>query len=94
MVAANPISFDETCEQLTHDEVCRIAERAAAAPDRVVRINLGRSVRATTDAFAQLIVLRRLLVRQGRDLALIGLRGPAAALHEICRLGNVLPCLK
>jgi ABC-type transporter Mla MlaB component len=45
----------------------------------------------TTSAFARLVLLRRELRRQGRDLKLIGLRARAEKLYEINRLNQVLP---
>jgi ABC-type transporter Mla MlaB component len=45
----------------------------------------------TTSAFARLVLLRRELRRQGRDLKLVGLRARAEKLYEINRLSQVLP---
>ena len=45
----------------------------------------------TTSALARLVLLRRELRRQGRDLKLIGLRSRAEKLYEINRLTAVLP---
>ena len=47
---------------------------------------------ATTAAFATLVLLRRALLRAGRDLLLTGLHDRAAYLFGINRLGSVLPC--
>jgi anti-anti-sigma factor len=45
----------------------------------------------TTSALARLVLLRRELRRQGRDLKLIGLRSRAEKLYQINRLALVLP---
>jgi hypothetical protein len=58
---------------------------------RRVVIDLHRAEEATTSAFARLVLLRRLLLRNGRDLQLLNLRHSARALYEINRLSLVLP---
>ena len=79
--------------QFSHRDACRIADlvlghgRAAT-----VVIDLKNAVEATTSAFARLVLLRRLLLRTGRDLRLTNLRDRAASLYHVNRLAGVLPC--
>jgi ABC-type transporter Mla MlaB component len=58
---------------------------------RRVVIDLKRAEEATTSAFARLVLLRRSLLRDGRDLQLVNLRQNAKALYDISRLRAVLP---
>ena len=88
-------------ECFSYDEACRVSNAALrSALDHVsapsgrrptVVIDLTRAVDATTAAFARLVQLRRTLLRAGRDLCLVGLRGRAAHVFEVNRLGGVLP---
>ena len=79
--------------QFSHGDACRIADlvlgqgRAAT-----VVIDLKNAVEATTSAFARLVLLRRLLLKTGRDLRLTNLRDRAASLYQVNRLAGVLPC--
>jgi hypothetical protein len=79
--------------RFSHTEACRIADLALGqGRARTVIIDLKHVVDATTSAFARLVLLRRLLLRTGRDLRLTNLRDRAASLYQINRLGTVLPC--
>ena len=74
------------------EHACRLASQALGhSGDRTVVIDLGGAADATTAAFARLVELRRTLLRAGRDLLLTGLRGRAAHVYEVNRLGGVLP---
>ena len=78
---------------LSHGDACRIAEVAARRTDaETIVIDFGRIEEATTSAFARLVLLRRALLRAGRDLRLVNLRDRAAHLFDIARLASVLPC--
>jgi len=57
---------------------------------RVV-LDLSAAADAETSAFAELILLRRSLLRSGRDLRLTGLRDRAAGVYEVNKLTEVLP---
>lgn len=59
----------------------------------VVVIDLKNADDATTSAFARLVLLRRLLLKTGRDLRLTNLHDRAKSLYHINRLGHVLPCM-
>jgi anti-anti-sigma regulatory factor len=85
-------------EQFSHTDACRIFDLAlrqtlGAGGARTVVIDLKRAEDATTSAFARLVLLRRTLLRYGRDLRLTGLRDRAAGVFEINRLASVLPCM-
>ena len=56
-----------------------------------VVVDLSQATDATTAAFATLVVLRRRLLRDGRDLRVSGLRERAHYLYAISRLTHVLP---
>ena len=80
--------------RLSHGEACRIAARALGEGRRAktVIIDMKNALDATTSAFARLVLLRRLLLKTGRDLRLTNLRDRAASLYHINRLAGVLPC--
>jgi hypothetical protein len=78
---------------LSHTEACRIAQ--AAMGERRVRtviVDLKNVADATTSAFARLVLLRRFLLKTGRDLLLVNLRDRAANVYQVNRLAGVLPC--
>ena len=77
--------------QLSHAEACRLVAQALEQAAKRIVIDLERVEEATTSAFAQLILLRRSLLRSGRDLCLTGMRDRTAGLFEVNRLGAVLP---
>jgi hypothetical protein len=70
-------------------EVSQLALRNDLGHTVVVHLNEVED--ATTAAFAELVLLRRALLSQGRDLRLAGLRKRAACIYEVNRLGSVLP---
>jgi hypothetical protein len=81
------------CVRFSHQEACRIADVAmGCGPAQTVIVDLKNVLDATTSAFARLVLLRRLLLRTGRDLRLTNLRSRAASLYQINRLASVLPC--
>ena len=81
------------CGPLSHQEACRIANVAMEdGRAQTIIVDLKNVLDATTSAFARLVVLRRLLLRNGRDLRLINLGSRAASLYQINRLAGVLPC--
>ena len=78
---------------LLHSDIYRI-ERVAkwcSSFAHTVVLDLSRVRDASTDAFADLILIRRRLLRRGRDLKLTNLRDRPARLYEINRLRQVLP---
>ena len=71
------------------DQLSRWVARGNAA--RKIIIDLSRVEQASTSAFARLVLLRRALLKAGRDLRLINLRAQALGLYELNRLADVLP---
>lgn len=92
MVASKSMVFSATI-RLTHEEACRLSDRAVASGARSIIIDLSRVVDATTAAFARLVLLRRELLRVGRDVRLAGLHDQPAKLFEVHRLEGVLPSI-
>ncbi|HSI35192.1 MAG: hypothetical protein ACAI43_00840 [Phycisphaerae bacterium] len=76
----------------THRVAARVREQVLRkdAAKRIV-IDLHEAEDAETSAFAELILLRRSLLRGGRDLRLTGLRERAAGVYEVNKLAEVLP---
>jgi anti-anti-sigma factor len=78
--------------RLAHFDAYRLSCAALnSAPSKTVILDLSGVEEMTTSAFARLILLRRQLRRQGRDVVIKGLRGRAARLYEINRLDRILP---
>jgi anti-anti-sigma regulatory factor len=75
----------------SHAEATGLFVRALGAKASRIVIDLARIEEATTSAFAQLVLLRRMLRRTGRDLCLTGLHDRAKGLFEVNRLEGVLP---
>lgn len=92
MVASKSMIFSATI-RLTHEEACRLSDRAVASGARSIIIDLSRVVDATTAAFARFVLLRRELLRVGRDVRLAGLHDQPAKLFEVHRLESVLPSI-
>jgi anti-anti-sigma regulatory factor len=79
---------------LSHAEAARLASLATRLSENpVVLLDLSRCERASTAAFARLVLLRRALMANGRDLRLAGLHDQPARLFEVHRLDGVLPTL-
>jgi anti-anti-sigma regulatory factor len=79
-------------EYFRHPDAAKIFRWALGARGvKTVIIDLTHVRDATTAAFAQLVLLRRKLLRSGRDLRLMGLRERAARVYEVNRLAEVLP---
>jgi hypothetical protein len=86
------VKFAPAGRIFSHSEASRLFRdvRALRGAQQIV-IDLGRAEDATTSAFAQMVLLRRWLLRSGRDLRLINLHSRAAGLFEVNRLQGVLP---
>lgn len=79
-------------ERFSHEDaraIYRWALRGETA--RTVVIDLSHATDATTAAFATLVLLRRQLLRDGRDLRVSGLRERAHHVFNLSRLHAVLP---
>lgn len=92
MVAAEYLIIRHRRACLSYAEALRIARRVPRGRAAgMVLIDLKRTTEATTAGLARLVLLRRQLIRAGRDLRIVGLRSRANALYEICRMGSLLP---
>lgn len=79
-------------EKFQHRDAARIFGQALSNRSaRTIVIDLARARDATTSAFAHLVLLRRTLLRSGRDLRVINLRDRAAKVYQVNRLAEVLP---
>ena len=86
------ITFIHNADRLSHEDARHLHNLALAEKrGKTVFIDLTHVADATTAAFAQLVLLRRALLQDGRDLRLTGLRERAAGLYHISRLDAVLP---
>lgn len=87
------IAIVHEARQFSHSDACRIADLVLSqGRARTVVVDLKNAADATTSAFARLVLLRRLLLKTGRDLRLVNLRDRAASLYQVNRLSGVLPC--
>jgi len=71
------------------DEIAKWVLRRETA--KTVVIDLSQASDASTAAFARLVLLRRHLLRRGRDVMVCGLRDRAQWVYVISRLTTVLP---
>jgi anti-anti-sigma regulatory factor len=79
--------------RFTHPDANRIFQAVMHTPSwKTVIIDLSKAEDATTSAFARLVILRRELLRHGRDLRLVGLRDRVRKVYDVNRLSSVLPC--
>ena len=92
MVAAEHFTISHGGARLSYADALRIARGVPRErPARVILIDLKQTTEATTAGLARLILLRRELIKAGRDLRIMGLRSRAEALYDICRMGKLLP---
>jgi len=92
MVVGKNMTIKHQGNRLSYHDAARIAEHAlTGGPVRTVLIDLEQTHETTTAALARLVVLRRHLLNSGRDLCILGLRGRAKVLYELCHLTNLLP---
>ena len=73
------------------DELCHRILGQPSGPTVVIDLNAAED--ASTAAFARLVLLRRELLRDGRDLRLRGLRHRAADVWRVNRLNQILPSI-
>ena len=92
-LSADQFAITPSANSISHSEACHIADFVLGQGRvRTVVLDLKNAVEITTSAFARLVLLRRLLLRTGRDLLLTNLRDRAASLYQVNRLSTVLPC--
>ena len=90
--SVKPTALAPPGRRFSHEEanaISRWALRRETA--RTVVIDLSAATDATTAAFATLVLLRRQLLRDGRDLRVDGLRDRAQNVFDVNRLHAVLP---
>jgi ABC-type transporter Mla MlaB component len=94
MVAANQYTVASDSTHFLHEDACRLSKLVRTQADgTTVVIDLSRASDTTTSALARLVLLRRELLKSGRDLRLTGLCDRVAGMYEINRLVSVLPAL-
>ena len=89
---AGTTSIIARVKELSHqavEELCSLVH--AHQFGQTVVLDLKDTEDASTAAFARLVLLRRDLLKDGRDLRLRGLRDRAASIYRISRLSAVLP---
>lgn len=92
MVAPNYTTIRHKGMQFSCADACRLAQRVAEVRSPVlVFIWLEQTTETTTPALTRLVLLRRDLLKEDRDLRLIGLNGRAKGLYEVNRLAEILP---
>jgi anti-anti-sigma regulatory factor len=90
--SALPLAVVPKCPRFSHEHADAISRWALGRGSaRTVVIDLSYATDATTAAFATLVLLRRRLLRDGRDLRVEGLRDRAQHVFNVNRLHAVLP---
>ena len=81
-------------DEFSHEVAMSVYRQALQeAGTKQVVIDLHYATEATTSGFARLVLLRKTLRAEGRDLVLANLRDRVALLYQINRLDDVLPKL-
>jgi hypothetical protein len=81
-----------TADTFEHAHVQRVERIAMITTSaKLIILDLSRAHDATIAAFADLILLRRRLLDEGRDLRLFGLHDRAEKVYHVNRLNEVLP---
>ena len=92
MVAANVATIRHEAKSLSCGDVARLAEQAHGERSaKLILLDLRSTSETSTAALAKLILLRRSLMKGGRDLRVTNMTGGADALYKICRLAGLLP---
>jgi anti-anti-sigma regulatory factor len=91
MASSDSVCIVHPKPSFSYGDACRIFDTAVQAPGQTVVVDLRNAEYATTSAFARLVLLRRALLQEGRDLYLKGLRDRTATIYQISRLDQVLP---
>jgi ABC-type transporter Mla MlaB component len=93
-VSVKEIAIVPESRHFSHVDACYIGDLVANAHGNsgaTVVVDLRYADEATTSAFARLVLVRRALLKLGRDLRLHNLRSKVAGLYEVNRLSSVLP---
>jgi anti-anti-sigma regulatory factor len=91
-VVPAPYLISPKAAEFSHEHASAISKWVLARETaRTIHIDLSHATDATTAAFATLVLLRRRLLRDGRDLRVSGLRERAEHVFRLNRLEAVLP---
>jgi anti-anti-sigma regulatory factor len=89
---AGSTSIISDAKNLSYAAAQRLCDEIQGRPPvRTVVLDLQRADDADTAAFARLVLLRRNLLKNGRDLRLRGLKPRVASMWKISKLAAVLP---
>jgi len=91
MVASNIDTIRHRGALLDAAAADHLGRQAIGDCAKTVLLDLTEAARISTAALARLILLRRRLLRSGRDLRICGLRDQADALYQITRMERILP---
>jgi ABC-type transporter Mla MlaB component len=96
MVAGNIMTIRHEASSLSYRDVVRIASqiRRCGESSGTVIVDLTNTSETSTAALAKLILVRRYLMRSGRDLCVSGLAGQPGAMYRVYRLTNLLPHIR
>lgn len=91
-VPTDKVAIVTKSASFSHRDACRLFELARTSTAQILIVDLHEAVDTDTAALARLILLRRRLLRVGRDLRISGMRDRVANLYHIARLDQILPC--
>jgi anti-anti-sigma regulatory factor len=91
MVSGDRNIWEHERDLLSYADVCRLAADMERQHGTVLVVRCVGTAATSTAALARLCLLRRKLLREGRELFIDGLQGRARSLYEICRLQRLLP---
>jgi hypothetical protein len=96
MVAGNMMTIRHEASSLSYRDVVRIAShiRRCGESSAMVIVDLRNTSKTSTAALAKLILVRRCLMKSGRDLCVSGLSGRPGAMYRTYRLTNLLPHIR
>ena len=95
MVAGNLMTIRHDATSLSYRDVVRIDSQIRCSESSgMVIVDLTNTSETSTAALAKLILVRRYLMKSGRDLCISGLAGQPGAMYRIYRLTNLLPHIR
>jgi hypothetical protein len=95
MVAGNLMTIRHDATSLSYLDVVRIDSQIRCSESSgMVIVDLTNTSETSTAALAKLILVRRYLMKSGRDLCISGLAGQPGAMYRIYRLTNLLPHIR
>ena len=92
MLATTQLSMKHRGRTFSYSDACKVTQAALIQrPAHLICVDLDEVEDVTTCALAKLIILRRALLAQRKELRLAGLRGRALAMYELSKLHRLLP---